>query len=89
MTAFCWLVRSDSRETSKETVPLPNSMLVRRKMPAAADVDSPSSDDANTPPSLMLSEESRQSNSALSRDVLPFTTSLSLQGFLEHKSRLG
>ena len=33
MMAFCWLVRSESKETSKETVPLPSSMLVRRRMP--------------------------------------------------------
>ena len=36
MMAFCWLVRSDSSDTSKETVPLPSSMLVRRKIPADA-----------------------------------------------------
>lgn len=36
MMAFCWLVRSDSSDTSKETVPLPSSMLVRRKIPASA-----------------------------------------------------
>lgn len=30
-------MRSDSKETSKETVPLPSSMLVRRRMPANVD----------------------------------------------------
>lgn len=31
-------MRSDSKDTSKETVPLPSSMLVRRRMPAGVDI---------------------------------------------------
>ncbi len=30
-------MRSDSKDTSKDTVPLPSSMLVRRRMPAGVD----------------------------------------------------
>ena len=36
MTAFCWWLRSDSSDTSNETVPLPSSMLVRRRIPAVS-----------------------------------------------------
>lgn len=36
MTAFCWGLRSDSSDTSNETVPLPSSMLVRRRIPAVS-----------------------------------------------------
>ena len=31
-------MRSDSKDTSKDTVPLPSSMLVRRRMPAGVDI---------------------------------------------------